>query len=235
MRLQPRGRAAASRSLPRRSCSRSSVRRVGCPSLSPTDAITEAVRCACELDVPLYGWTSRMLRPPARPGLAGRPGTRVHRPPGDVSRNTARAAPRPGPGRRLAARGRHGGAAQGRPSVPRTGPLRRRPRQWGPLMALLGDDTLAPATTDLRVARPEAIRALRRVVLHPSLAGPVARGVGRSWRCSMSGPACTRALGHPDIGGGETSHTVSSRTCWAGQWPVRQPNEQARTSGLAGT
>ena len=139
--------------------------------LSPTDALTEAIRCACELGVPLYGVDLEEAANPLRfPILVEDPGLACRDLRAYVQRNASTAArcydPVIDARREFAMAARLKAVMRRHPRVLFVGAL----GSWNRLAALLADRSVAPATTNLLPRPRRSLRTLRRAVLHPSLA-----------------------------------------------------------------
>ena len=147
---------------------------LGCASasllvLSPTDSIVEAMRCARELDVPLYGvdledmanpiYPQRVLPDPAGAGrnLSGHLHCLAASSPGD---------PEVDPRRELAMAARLKGLLQRHGRVLFTGGL----GHWKQIETLLADEGLRPSVKGLDTVAPMEPGSFRRSVIHPALA-----------------------------------------------------------------
>ena len=137
--------------------------------LSPTDSIVEAMRCACELNLPLYGVDLEDMAAPSYPSLvfpdpAGTTQIRATN-----LRELAAGAPQDAevdPRREMAMAARLKGLLQRHRRVLFTGGM----AHWHRIARLVADSSLRPSLKDLDTAAPADAAKLSRTVVHPALA-----------------------------------------------------------------
>jgi hypothetical protein len=138
-------------------------------ALSPTDSIVEAMRCACELDLPLYGVDLEDMADPVYPNfLFPDPTGEASVPPGDLCRIAAAAPgdPEVDTRRETAMAARLKGVLERHGRVLFTGGM----GHWNRIERLISEKTLRPAVKGLEASPQGDAGIFRRVVIHPALA-----------------------------------------------------------------